>query len=293
MKKLYLLVIFILTYNTLYGQNQNIEECIKKVKSINSICLKKVLIGLNEEDVYGLYSDYKFDDSLMTNALYLDSLNQIRKHIYYSYAETCETTIICYYDTGGELIFMIYNDYYWDVNNPPSNTEVPTRLTGYIFADKNATIKQEWKLIKKYDYNTLIKYYNSLDQQSISVKARRINLKKYETTDELLSSYQLKSSNLGIAQIFKVVIFDGKKGVSFVNRNDVLVRTGPNKEYPVNEELNRVDLGKVLLIESTNKEIKKDKIDRCGWSEIIDPFTGVKGYIYGAFLEPVERVIEE
>lgn len=286
LKTKFILLLFLLTtkLGSIHAQSEteNIKVCLKQIEEINSIPLKKLFIGI--KDLYGkeqtLFSDYRFRNDLMTNTVYMDSMNRIRKHIYLSYTDTKYRFIESYYNEKGSQIYLLYRNSFWDDTDQDSY-DISITESGYVFTKKGEVIKQEHRLLKQFQNEYGVDEQEYFD--SYKPYSKYFNIADYASTEKLLLYNNVHSYDQTFVSKAQIVKFDGKKGNSFINRNNVTIRTGAGKEYPQHPKINNVDIGTYVEIESTNN----------AWSKVRYPFWDMNGYVFNTYLEPIERVITE
>lgn len=260
--------------------SSELNECKKIVADVNSLTFRKVyLYGYSNsatENIIWQLSDHSgFDDQSIV--IYLDDRNRIRKCIEACFSEYGSSVNIHYYDTLGHLCYSIISE----------SRDGDFEISGYIYNVGNKIILSEIRDMK-YRYsedgtsNHLITYKTYSDG-ILSDLPKVITLPT--TITALMSTFGLPASVIKIPNNCPMVRFvTGAIGVTYVNRNDVRLRTGSGHEYPV---AYKVNAGFPISIIRMGKQEKLKCLGAHNWYQIGDE------YIFGAFLEPVEQIITE
>ena len=293
MKKLLLIILCISGLSagaTAQVDSARLRMCKQQVVEINSLSLRKVYIS----SIYNYpdkESSWKFtlrnkNDPGNEYILYVDEQNRIRKYISYDNTEDYGWQNISYYDTTGSLCYVLFRDDGFTGND----ISAYAYHDGYIYSMGDSIIQGEVKYEETGNNNTTLKLeYQTLHNGSITkLLATPEIIRIHPTTEELLSTFNF-SEVIVPAKSARVSFVPNICGFSYVNRNDVLVREGPGTSYPLVEEYDKPFKLNVGIDVGISEIAKKEAIGELGthcW------YKTNFGYIYGAFIEPVEQKIE-
>jgi len=278
-KILFFLIVFSICFiveNTIAQCQYDItlfENC-KKQKGliVSSDSLKQVFFV--EKD--GFYIPSTHLDSSWENEwsyIVLNDKGKLKKAVVYVFDTDYCKTVICYFDDEGYLLHLIYKE-----------EELDYGVSGYMYVNKNNTILSDWNIRKESD-NSLqtLTFCNGHIPDEIS----QIKLSYFKQTDDILNKMSFSGEILSKCKHINIQPPKEKDKV-FINANNVIVRKHACKK---SELLTKMNAGiRVLVMEVGEKE----NIDNLGvhyWYKVMYNSEGDMGYIFGAFLELVEKEI--
>jgi len=264
------------------------KKCMDAVNEINTLTLTKAYLTFDPDNKW-ILSDNKrpnaSDRFLDEFSIYKDAQGNIRKIIYTNY-EYGYDVLICYYDTFGELIRAVFNF--------KDDTE---SFCGYQFADQGDLFYSNIAYIK-YDPDDveeeILTFEKEIQGPRIEIEYEgqilhfgAYTLERFTHVTNFKSYYNIDSFPSGCATV--TFSLDVKSGKTIVGSNNVRIRDAAHLQSNIVETLYAGDDITILA---------QDKLQNIApWGEFywyqvryqnffIDDHTG---YIFGAFLEPVEK----
>jgi len=271
MKKVVIILSILIYFSDAYSQNCGIAE----KEEINSMVLYKAYLEWTNSE-RELFPDDKgsIDGGFYC---YFDSDNNLRKIISWSEYPESSSAIIAYYNEEGELMYIIFSEF-----QPEGYS-----YQGIAYKTHSGEFSDSIDFKYKVQYNDMADFENS-NVQGISNKYPSIigewRLSNYIHIDCLKSYLQIETlqppPNCKKIQFNKQL---SKNHTSFTNSHNVNLREQPNTSSKV---ITTIDIGSRVIILDVLQEELIENTGNYNWYRI-DNY-GIEGYIFGAFLEPVE-----
>ena len=264
-----------------------LRKCMDAVNEINTLTLTKAYLLWDFGEKWTLnannYKENISDRFLDEFSIYKDDQGSIRKIIYTNY-EYGYDVLICYYDTFGQLIRTVFNF--------KNETE---SFWGYQFADQGGLFFSNIAYIKyDHDYEEeeirgpLVKI--EYEYEGKILHFGDYTLERFTRVTNFMSYYNIDNFPSECATV--TFSLDVKSGKTIVGSNNVRIRDAAHLQSNIVETLYAGDDITILA---------QDKLQNIAtWGEFywykvtyqnffIDDHTG---YIFGAFIEPVEKEIK-
>ncbi len=276
--KYYSLLSLCLFYTThIYCQSCGITE----KEHINNMVLSKVW----EQDTGGETRNRLTSQNpkLMDGetCYYFDSNDNLRKYIStWEYPES-GFSIIGYYNTKGELMYVLFN-----MSQPEGYSCQGLAYKTYSdeFGD-SITFNYNLQYVYSADYKNLHtqgysnKYPSTIGEWNLSNYTHVDSLKLYSKIDVLQALPDSKK-----VKFFK----PSKNQISFINGHEVNLKEQSNTSSKVIRTMN---IGEKVTISNVLQEDLIENIGHYNWYKVKNNHT--IGFVFGAFLEPVEKEVEK
>lgn len=263
-----------------------LNQCMDRVDEVNSLTLTKVHLNAywldraNEENGWKFDNEGGFFDD-HSWYVYIDRQGRIRKYTETDWCEYVSKVNVHYYDQAGNLCYIIQRE-----NVSEESEEDSFDYNGYAYMLKGNVVFAELKYVDKErpekSYEQIVRNGRVADLP----KEADLPL----TTKILMERFGLPYSGIDLPQGCPRVRFvtdykgSGEDALTLTNRNNIKVYAGPGVKYPVLSELNA---GYWKRIGRTDRKEEIPGLGAHHWYEVLPG-----EYIFGAFLEPVEIVIE-
>jgi len=275
MKPLYLSLFFFCCVSNFYSQNCGIAE----KEMIHDMELYKVDSQNTEEGVILVASNPKGLDG--ATCYYFDRDENLRKFVSWRDYPESSSAVIAYYSEEGALMYIIFGDW-----QPEGYSYQGIAYKTYCgeFSDSI-----EFKYKVQYDFMT--DFENSSIQGNSNKYPSVIgewHLSHYTHIDSLRTYLQIET--LQPPPNCKTVQFDkpAKNQITFTNGYNINLREAANISSKV---ITTIDIGERVKIVDVLQEESIKNLGNHNWYKIEK--NGVDGYIFGAFLEPVEKEIKQ
>ncbi len=233
------------------GKNQKIARIDQEVKKINVQMLKKYYRKDIQKDSDG--NDY----AVKTTSVYGNKKNQLRKVILVSQSEERDWRSIFYYNLRGRIILEIFHT--WDMGGSDSRGRV--YYSNKKMLKKRLNKKRNWSLKEQFE------------------KLGPIQLSKLK----FLGNFTFKTPK--------------KNNRVYVNHNNVVLRSGSSVRtkklsllYALQGSLKILAVGKKETIKGFGTH-HWYQVDYSGYQTLDQNIKGRSGWVFGAFLEPVEHEV--
>lgn len=265
------------------AQTNNNILCQSRIDEINSMPLVKIAESYDRNA--GAY--WKTVDNLEDNNIYdgyykhiyLDHNHNIRKLIYYSSSEDHFNRLICYYDINGNLLFMILKI-----------SEVSTvDIYGSMHYLDSEIIKID--IIKTEYKDGMPLPQTKIGLHNLNNEVGSFNMDDFTNTKSLSDFLNLDIQKLDFTNAFIFQFSAAEKNkYTTVNTNSLNVRQDTSVKSQIQGSLNAGDTAYIL--DMINLPLEDKSLNY--WYKIrYDTENGNKeGYVFGAFLEPVEKIIK-
>ena len=260
-----------------------LQSCKDEVKSINSMKLSKAyLVFGREEQKFVINNLSSISKSIYhySDTLYYDDKGKIRK-IVSNYSEGGTKGDIYYFDAGGYLRFRLHYDYYEG-----------DAVTEELYMQKNEFLL--WKGETCDDnggYPITVPFF--IKKGKIPREIKGIPFAHIAHLDSLKKQY---NNDLKMPEDCLQVGFSIPEvgSSTFVNAINAEIRTSANSKSTV---IDTLKMGTDVLILERTKDENMKGIGSYPWYKIeytIDFGNTIKtGYIFGAFLEPIEKEVRK
>ncbi|HEO65529.1 MAG TPA: SH3 domain-containing protein [Spirochaetes bacterium] len=289
----------------------------KEVKRINRLTFEKLKISTQLNEPVSFPPAFGLSIEIYRNK----RDNKIRKVVYeewYPFAEGAGYAVIEYFNIKGELILLLFNHF--------DELEVlGEKDFGRVYFARKEVIKKDSKKVsidfehpkkpkrvikgflpKKYDKTTLALYNRLSKELNDEISSIRNYIKKGPTkytTKEMLNEskkivlpvYQKALSKIKKNQFSGSYTFrmPKKENNTIINDNNVILRSKPTTK---SKKLNYLNVGGYIYILSVGKEESIGKWGKHHWYKIryshLETDKEIIGWVFGAFLEPVEEKIK-
>jgi len=268
------LVFFLGCVGDLYSQDNGITE----KDTINGMVLCKAF-AKNTKDGWGLISgDPKTMDGSV--AYYFDDEGNLRKLVSWSNYPESSSATIAYYSEEGELMHIIFSD------SQPEGYSYSGIAYKMHREENNNNIDFKYKV--RYSFmadfeNSYVqgnsnKYPSSIGKEQLPIHANIDSLKSHLRIEKFQPP-----SNCTKVRFYK----PSKNQITFINNENVNLREGANTSSKVIVTMGVGDRVKVLEV------MREESVKNLGshnWYKVA--INDLVGYIFGAYLEPVDGIIK-
>ena len=262
-----------------------LQKCIRGITEINSSILNKAYLCWDNSRDWWLSTrnDHTLkvgsDQFLDEFAIYQDSHGNIRKVIFTDYQYGYDVCIF-YYDTSGVLIYAVLG---LEAEEESWN--------GYQYSDKSGVVLFNIKHIDNSGFREtpLIKDIYKYSGQVLNIGAW--NLDRFRSVDKFKSYYKIGNFPAGCSKV--TFTYEVDSGKTVIKENNASIRTAEGLNSSITKKLNA---GRDITIISKGKKEYLSPWGDFFWYKIKYERFFINdqiGYVFGAFLEPVEKIITE
>lgn len=276
---------------SLYGatfdnvDSARLQECINGVTEINSSILNKAYLCWDSSRDWWLSTQNDNTLKVGSNrfldefAIYQDSHGNIRKVIFTDYQYEYDVRIF-YYDTSGILIYAVF-----DLGGGEDS------WNGYQYSDKSGVVLSNIQHIDNMEFREepLIKDIYKYGGQVLNIGTW--DLDKFRSVDKFKSYYKIGGFPAGCSKV--TFTYEVDSGKTIINRNNVVIRAAEGSNSSIAKVVNA---GRDITIISQGKKEYLSPWGDFFWYKIKYErfFTNDQiGYVFGAFIEPIEKLITD
>jgi len=268
------LIVFFSYITDVFSQNCGLTE----KETINGMILYKAWSKNTKERMILLSNNPKQMDG--EECYYFDSDGNLRKIISWSEYPESIGVIIAYYNDENELMYLIFSDFQ------------PEGYSCQGIAYKKHRGKYSDNIVLKYKVQNkemvIENIYVQKNADEYPVKIGDLWLSQYFHVDSLKSYKRIETlqppPNCKKVQFVKPT----NNQMTFTNSHNINLRKEPNV---LSKVIRIMEIGNIVRISDVLQEETIKGIGTYHWYKI--EFNQIEGYIFGAFLEPVEEEINE
>jgi len=258
----------------IYSQNCGIEE----KKTINNIILHKVWSQNTKEGMILISNNPKHADGEV--CYYFDSNENLRKIISWSKYPESLGVIIAYYNEEGELMYLIFSDF------QPEGYSCQGIAYKTYRGTYNDSIELNYKV--QYEATDFENIYVQGNAGKYPIKIGDLWLSQYTHIDSL--KFYMKIETLQPPPNCKKVQFykPSKNQITFTNSHGINFREGANASSKI---IRTMVPGEIVKILDVLQEETVKHVGTYNWYKVL--VNNKECYIFGAFLEPVEKEVRK